>query len=283
MLRFRQFTPELHLAQSRAMSYNCGVFARERRAVIIDPGVFPDELASVRDFVAGQECTIVLTHSHWDHVLGPAAFPGVPVVAHRDFPCRVEESLAELGRWEEEHDIRRDPPFVMPTPDIRFDSALTLDAGGTELQLRHAPGHWPGQLVICHEEFGLLWAGDLLSDIEIPFVSHSLAAYEATLARLAELDVRVLVPGHGNPTDDPREIARRFVADRAYLAELRAAVGQRLRSGGLPERRRAAMLEGFTPTAQLATNLYPHCLNFETAWLELGGEPMPGRAGWGAG
>ena len=38
-----------------------------------------------------------------------------------------------------------------------------------------------------------MWAGDMLSDIEIPFVSQRLKAYEQTLDMLKGMDIRVLV------------------------------------------------------------------------------------------
>jgi glyoxylase-like metal-dependent hydrolase (beta-lactamase superfamily II) len=281
--RFTQYLPGFWAVQSRAMAYNSGILLSEGRAVLIDPGVFPDEIEAIRGFVADQKTvaeSIILTHSHWDHILGPERFPGVRVIAQREYLSpeqgirnkkRAEETLAELERWEEENDIRRGTRFEIPLPEQMFADSLDLKVGEFDILLIHAPGHWPDELVAWQEETGLLWAGDMLSDIEIPFVTHSLVAYEQTLERLAKLDVRVLVPGHGSPTDAMHEVEARIDQDRTYLEELRRAVTGWLGQGGLPGRRREELVRGLTVDARLEANLYAHALNVEAAGRELGG------------
>jgi glyoxylase-like metal-dependent hydrolase (beta-lactamase superfamily II) len=71
----------------------------------------------------------------------------------------------------------------------------------------------------------VLLAGDLLSDTEVPLLDagapDAVARYAATLDRLASLDARVVVPGHGSVARGP-EVAARFAADVAYLRDLAA-------------------------------------------------------------
>jgi glyoxylase-like metal-dependent hydrolase (beta-lactamase superfamily II) len=65
---------------------------------------------------------------------------------------------------------------------------------------------------------GVMLAGDMLSDIELPlpFTPDDLPAYLGALDQLASVVARatLLVPGHGRPTDRPME---RLDADRHYL------------------------------------------------------------------
>ena len=76
----------------------------------------------------------------------------------------------------------------------------------------------------------------MLTDTEVPFVGHSLDAFEQTLAFLATLDIRVLVPGHGHPATEATEIRTRIDEDRAYLAALRQCVTVAVATGKtLPE------------------------------------------------
>jgi glyoxylase-like metal-dependent hydrolase (beta-lactamase superfamily II) len=73
-------TRELTTFHSRLFSYNAGVFSSGGAAVLIDPGIYPDEIDAIRNHVgaSGAElAAIIITHSHWDHVLGPEDFPGV--------------------------------------------------------------------------------------------------------------------------------------------------------------------------------------------------------------
>jgi hypothetical protein len=79
-------------------------------------------------------------------------------------------------------------------------------------------------LTLYEPQSRTLWAADVLSDVEIPSVIHDLAAYERTLARIAEPESATLVPGHDSPTHDATEIRRRLEEGRRNLDQFRAAV-----------------------------------------------------------
>ena len=200
------FTPELWVAQSDDFLTNSGIFLSDGQAVLVDPGVRAAEIDAVAAFVREQRAVVqrlVLTHSHWDHVLGPERFPQVRVIAQACYPAVAAEHAgaiaASLSQWEARIGQPRVQPFRVPQPDETFDDDGQLLLDGLSLRLLHVPGHAPDQLALYQAERGLLWASDLLSDVEIPLVSDNLAAYERTLARLADLELRVLVPGHGHP------------------------------------------------------------------------------------
>ena len=75
------FTPDLWVAQSDYFLTNSGIFIRDGQAVLIDPCMRRDEIDAIAEFVQAQHAAprwLVLTHSHWDHILGPERFPGVP-------------------------------------------------------------------------------------------------------------------------------------------------------------------------------------------------------------
>ena len=275
---FTQLSPFLWVVQSRTFSYNSGIVISGGDALLIDPGMFPDEIDEIRRFVVNEDValtSVILTHSHWDHILGPERLAGARVIMQlaqaNASPRQRAGTIQEIEHWEEENGIKRDRPFVTPVPDQTFDHDLIVHLGELDLQLMHAPGHWPDELVVYHAESGTLWAGDMLSDIEIPYVSHSLAAYEQTLAMLDQLDIRALVPGHGSATTDARDIKSRLRADSVYLSELRQVVQKWIAGGGLPEMRRSLIVQGFTSSPKLEASLYPHRLNIQTAAKELGG------------
>lgn len=70
-----------------ALTTNCWIIAgaRDRQAVIVDPGDQPNQII---DACADLEVrVIILTHTHWDHVLAlpdVADALGTPVLAHPD-------------------------------------------------------------------------------------------------------------------------------------------------------------------------------------------------------
>ena len=274
---FTQLTTCLWVTQSDLYQTNSGIFLSAGAAVLIDPGILPAASQAIAQFVHEQGAevtTIILTHGHWDHILGPEQFPSVQVVAHTSYQEVIRDHREDLQRqvagWETERRYQRVTPFEPPLPDKVFGENLAWPVGTLTLQLQHSPGHAPDQITVYHAPQGTLWAGDMLSELEIPFVSYNLAAYEATLAQLAQLEIRTLVPGHGTPTQDPAEISTRLREDRAYLAELRTRVAAALQAG-------ASLNETVAACSAMRyhhpkDNTLPHRWNVESVYAELGGK-----------
>lgn len=280
-----QITPNLWVQQSQLYMMNSGLFISQGRACLIDPGVLPDETKAIAAFLAEhnlQAEVLILTHSHWDHILGAEYFPGVKIVAQANYLKIVEKDGQTIrnviSNWEKELNIRRDSAFTIPQPDLTFQDKMTLPLGDLQLELLYVPGHAADQLAIYQPATGALWASDILSDVEIPFISDNLAAYERTLADLSRRDMRVLVPGHGHPTADLNDIQTRFSEDKRYLAGLRERVSQAIQAGHT--------IEETVTLCQDMTYRYPddnqasHRLNVESVYLELGGAADPTKAGW---
>jgi glyoxylase-like metal-dependent hydrolase (beta-lactamase superfamily II) len=267
------------------MSYNAGVFIAGREALLVDPGLFPDEIDRIKAHIYERGASptyVVLTHSHWDHVLGPEYFPGVPVVQQQESAAVFAEHHAriehQVTEWERRSGVQRDMPFLMPEPDETFDDRLDLRLGDRTIELLHMPGHAPEQLVVYDPGEGVLWAADMLSDIEIPFVMHSLSAYRRTLDRLAQLDVRMLVPGHGRPVRSSAEAKARFDTDREYLGELQRRVEAAVAEGRSADDTITGCDDMGYPNRE--QNEDAHRLNVETAFIEFAGKPEPGHEGW---
>jgi glyoxylase-like metal-dependent hydrolase (beta-lactamase superfamily II) len=121
----------------------------------------------------------------------------------------------------------------------------TLEFAGRVLHVHHRPGHSPTDTVFHDRERGILIGGDhLLGHISsnpllhLPVGGksgepgdgrpHALRRYMESMAETAAMeDVRVVLPGHGDPITDHR----RLVADRLRMHERRAAKILRLLDG----------------------------------------------------
>lgn len=279
-------TPHLWRLQSSTYATNTGVFIAGAWACLIDPGIAPAELDTIDAFVTacGAEVrAIVLTHAHWDHLLGPARFPGATVIAHARYRGMARDHHADLqrqvARWRAAAGL---PPasFSPPAPDLTFTSRLTLRRGGLRLDILHAPGHAPDHCAVYAPGDRVLWAGDMLSDLEVPMAMDGVVAYRATLACLADLDVAVLVPGHGAPAMARAEVRARFAQDQRYLAALHACVRDAVAGGATLARTVTACAN--LPFAQ--PDDYPNAprWNVEQVFVELGGVPPEDTAplGW---
>jgi glyoxylase-like metal-dependent hydrolase (beta-lactamase superfamily II) len=283
---FTQLNPTLWVAQSELYHTNSGIFISDGDACLIDPGIFPREIEAITAFVGEKNAKprfLVITHNHWDHIFGPEYFPGVSTVAQENY---LKEASGKPGantrkyvrEWEQSNKIKRERSFVIPHPDITFSERTELQIGSLTLTLIHSPGHTSDQLVAYHPETTTLWAADMLSDLEIPFVSHRLAAYERTLAMIANLDIHTLVPGHGHPAVELRTIRSIISGDIDYLAELRSRVERAVGDGKTVEEVVAECAD--MKYRRPDDNKGAHKLNVESTYLELGGETYPSKVGW---
>lgn len=283
-----EFLPGLWLTQSRFFAAQSGVWVSGRHAVLVDPGMAPDEISAWSTLTHMQGWSVawvILTHGHWDHVLGAASFPGARVVAQTEYPSVLMREGTELCHqvtaWQHENGFAEKPNFRPPPAEIIFEQGMTLVLEDLQLHCLAAPGHAADALVIHEPSAGVLWAGDMLSNREIPFVSHSLRAYRQTLEMVSTLDIRALIPGHGEPTRDAAEIQTRLENDRTYLARLEETVEAAVKAGcsvGETVDRCAAI-----PFRQSAKeNAHPHQANVESAYLELGGGGDAAHLGWHA-
>ena len=276
----------LVLFESRAFTFQSGAIIDRGGACLIDPGLLPVEIDEIGTFVRHEGATpqsIALTHSHWDHVLGPERLPGIETIAHAAFVAERSgphgrKAPRQIAEWEAGLGIERSVPFELPVPDRTFEGSMTVTIGNRAIELLHAPGHAPDHLVVHEPAAGLLWAADMLSDEEIPYVCHSLSAYERTLRALSTLDLAVLVPAHGRPAVTPREVRGRFDADLAYVADLRERAERAVRAG----RSVAETVDACSDMrfANPEENERPHWMNVESAWVELGGEAPDEPIGW---
>lgn len=93
-------------------------------------------------------------------------------------------------------------------------------SGPRTLVLAHR-AHAPGHSALLLPDVGVLIAGDMLSDIEIPLLDDDAADpvgdYREALDPLATCGATLVVPGHGSVG---RDLDARVTADNAYLTAL---------------------------------------------------------------
>ncbi|MDN3295630.1 MBL fold metallo-hydrolase [Streptomyces ficellus] len=203
----------------------------EDGALLYDTGATLREGAEIRSqaqaLMGGRRVThLALSHPHFDHVLGAAAFAGVEVFGAVGLDAvltRGRDALrADALRHGVEESEAVEATDVLVRPHHLVCGEWTLDLGGRQVLLANAgPGHSGHDLaVLVPGSPGVVFCGDLVEESGDPQAGPDAipSRWPAALDRLLELggeDARY-VPGHGAVVDaafvraQRDELARRF-------------------------------------------------------------------------
>ncbi len=156
---------------------------------------------------------------------------GATIVAHKEADRVMRETGA--GQMESNKTLLKEKAegTVLTYPMETFDGRRELKLGQTVLQLLYfGPAHTPGDIAVWLPQQKVLFTGDIVYTermLAIIPISHT-GGWVQAFDKLAALKPRVVVPGHGKPTD----LKRAKKDTRDYLAFLRANVKKVLDAGG---------------------------------------------------
>lgn len=221
--------------ESEFLQSNSVVVQGRDGVLLIDPGITRDELATIardlrelgRRVVAGFS-----THPDWDHVLWHEAFGDAPRYGTARCASSLEELLAQAD-WKEQVAEGLPPEHADEIPMELLGLVTGLPAGTAEIpwdgptvRIIEHRAHAPGHAALLIEGSRVLVAGDMLSDILMPFLDldaeDPLDDYLAALRLFEDVvdDVDVVVPGHGS-VGRAGQLRARIEQDRAYVRALR--------------------------------------------------------------
>lgn len=203
----------------------------EGRVAVIDPGpAIPAHLAALTAALSPGErvAAILVTHAHLDHSgLAPALAraTGAPVYAAggaAEGRSAAMEALAASGLAGGGEGL--DPGFA---PDLRLGDGDVVAGDGWQVEAVATPGHLPTHL--CFDAGDVLFSGDHVMGWATTIVSPpdgDMAAYMASLDRLAGRRAARFLPGHGAPVEEPAaRVAWLAAHRRAREAAILAALG----------------------------------------------------------
>lgn len=180
---------------------NCYLVTDEEKneSFVVDPGDMSPRLeAALKE---GNVKYILLTHGHYDHILGAAeakSLTGAEILIHSaDAPCLYDSDLSRAGLH-----------FPLEQEKITADRTLEdgdeIDFAGKKIKVIHTPGHTPGCVCYLCEEDELMFSGDTLFQMSMgrtDFPGGSTLEMINSLSRLRDLSENYTVfPGHGPAT-----------------------------------------------------------------------------------
>lgn len=221
-----QLPQQIRVLERGWLSANNIVFHEGTEATLVDSGYLThagQTLALVERALEGRRLVrLINTHSHSDHIGGNAA-------VRRAHGCRilVPEGMAPaVADWDEDA-LLLSSAHQQAEP-FEFDATIApgdeLEMGGLRWQALHVPGHDMHALAYYAPQERILISGDALWQdgfgvmfAELHGDPSGLPAQRRTLEMLRELDVGVVIPGHGAPfADYPAAVARALARLAAF-------------------------------------------------------------------
>ena len=142
------------------MENNTYLLADSGKAVVIDPSFDSETVLQVVEKRSWELTAIWLTHAHFDHIAGVQTIQQ----ASRKGPLPVGLHNDDLPLWKQGGGARL---FGMniepgPAPSMHFEHGQLLALGGSQIEVRHAPGHTPGHVMFYSVEASAMLVGDVI-------------------------------------------------------------------------------------------------------------------------
>ncbi len=165
--------------------------------VVVDPGpALPEHRAAVEHAAASLDAAVVavvVTHHHADHA----------------------EAVGWARQWQAE--VFAFTPHLLGDGITALSDGDVLRRGGVGVEALHTPGHASDHLCLRVQQTGAVLTGDHVlgrGTTVVAWPDGDMAAYMASLHRLAAVDATVLYPGHGPALQDPARTVAEYIAHR---------------------------------------------------------------------
>jgi len=204
----------VHRCRLPFLDVTVGVVQGSSGILLIDSGTTLLEASRIADDVAvitgGAVTHLVLTHHHFDHVLGSAGFPGAvsyaPPAVGAALMTRIGEVRAHALEYGADTEAVDRAIAAVRAPDHEV-MTVDLDLGDRTVHVEHpGPGHTDHDLVVVVPgEHAVVFCGDLVEESADPAVDagSDVRAWPHTLDRVLALGGPdgIYVPGHGAVVD----------------------------------------------------------------------------------
>ena len=205
----------VHRCRLPFLDVTVGLVCGRTGTLLIDTGTTLVEANAVRADVAeiagGPVSHIMLTHNHFDHILGFSVFAGAAVYCAPEVAETIANHAGHLRADAVRHgadpDAVADAIAALRAPENPVRRA-DLDLGGKAVAISHpGRGHTAHDLiaVVADSEPAVVFCGDLVEESGDPVIDgdSDLRAWPATLGRVLQAGGpdAAFVPGHGAVVD----------------------------------------------------------------------------------
>jgi cyclase len=215
--------------ESERSRCNTSVVVTKAGVVVIDTPMIPKDAKKVAADIEklGPVRYVINTEPHGDHISGNCYFGG-KVVTHEGTRDAILKSKVEdfknMLKMMSPDDPTIPEDFRFRPPDITFTESLTLYLGDHTFKLKNMPGHTPYQLMVYVPEERIVFTGDNTVVAGTPFFHQAVPnQWLKSLKAYEELDVDIVVPGHG-PVTDKSYFKKMYKIVKGCMDAVRAAI-----------------------------------------------------------
>ena len=165
--------------ESEFIQSNSVVVQGRDGVLLIDPGITGDEMADLANDLQKLGQPVVAgfsTHPDWDHVLWHASFGDAPRYGTARCAASIQDVLSNAD-WQDRiaEGLPSEYAEDIPMNLLGLITGLPAEAAqfpwhGPKIRIMEHQAHAPGHAALLIEERGVLVAGDMLSDILMPFL-----------------------------------------------------------------------------------------------------------------
>ncbi|HCJ01763.1 MAG TPA: MBL fold metallo-hydrolase [Clostridiales bacterium] len=195
----------LLLKNNRIRYSNCYGILSDGGAVVIDPGKCDERIVSFLNDNADKQRFIIITHAHYDHLLGAEELrqkTGVPIAAAKG---NMDDDM--VIRLAPTRMFRREDGLTLKCDRELFDGEI-FKVGDMDIKVLITPGHSKGSA--CFLINDNLFSGDTLFRGTVgatTFPGGDAAEMLESIRRLKKLDPAIKVfPGHEESTTIAEEL-----------------------------------------------------------------------------
>ena len=217
---------------------NVAIVVGNTATLVVDTGLGPRNGATAarvaKKLSKGPRLYLTITHFHPEHAAGDAGFPADTILIRdaaqqRELDQNGMPMVAMFSKFSAQNaELLKD--VKLRTPDIVFETEMTLDLGGVTARLMWlGSGHTKGDELIMVEPDSALISGDIVQSKMAPSIygdGGTPASWLAVLDKLTPMHPRYIVPDHGDLGDESL-----IFKERDFLSEVGRRTIQLKRQG----------------------------------------------------
>ncbi|MFJ5958813.1 MBL fold metallo-hydrolase [Paenarthrobacter sp. NPDC092416] len=231
----KEVAEDVLVHESEFIQSNSVIVQGRHGVLLIDPGITAGEMADIANDLRELGQPVVAgfsTHPDWDHVLWHPTFGDPPRYGTARCAASIRDVLSNVD-WKDRVAEGLPPEYAeeIPMDLLGLITGLPTEAAqipwdGPTVRIIEHQAHAPGHAALLIEESRVLVAGDMLSDILMPFLdleaTDPLNDYVAALRLFESVadDVDTVVPGHGS-VGGAGQVRARIDLDLRYVQALR--------------------------------------------------------------